>query len=84
VADESVGVIVFAKGAHGNAAPLATITGLADATGVIADAKNHIYVAEFSGSIKEFAANANGSATPIHTIEGSKTTLNGANYLAFQ
>ena len=57
MADESVGVIVFAKGAKGNATPVATITGISYATGVVADAKNHIYVADFSGnSIKEFAA----------------------------
>jgi len=83
VADESVGVIVFAKGARGNANPVATITGISEATGVVAGAKNQIYVADFTGnSIKEFAANANGNATPIHTIQGSKTTLSGANYLA--
>jgi hypothetical protein len=83
VADESVGVIIFAKGANGNATPLATISGISSAAGVVADSKNHIYVADFSGnSIKEFAANANGNATPIRTIQGANTTLDGANYLA--
>jgi hypothetical protein len=83
VADEAAGVIVFAKGASGDATPLATITGISYATGVVADSKDHIYVADFSGnSIKEFAGNANGNATPIRTIQGADTTLDGANYLA--
>ncbi len=83
VADEDVGVLVFAKGANGNVASVATITGLNHADGVVADASNHIWVAEFlANSVKEFADNANGNATPLRTIQGSKTTLNGANYLA--
>jgi streptogramin lyase len=83
VADESSGILVFAKGAAGNAIPVAQITGLDVPAGVTADAKNHIWAAEFSGNaIKEFAASANGDAQPIRTIGGPNTTLNGANYLA--
>jgi sugar lactone lactonase YvrE len=83
VADESSGILVFAKGASGNETPVAQITGLSDPTGVTADAKNHIWTAEFSGNaIKEFTADANGNAQPIRTIQGPNTTLNGANYLA--
>jgi sugar lactone lactonase YvrE len=83
VADENSGVLVFAKGAAGDATPVAQITGLNDAAGVTADAKNHIWAAEFSGNaIKEFRASANGNAAPIRTIQGPNTTLNGANYLA--
>ena len=82
--ERSIGArAVFAKGARGNANPVATITGFSEATGVVADAKDQIYVADFSGnSIKEFAANADGNATPIRTIQGSRTTLDGANFLA--
>jgi hypothetical protein len=76
-------VLVFAQGASGNAAPVARITSLDYPTGVMADAANHIWTADFGGNaIEEFAANANGNAHPIRTIHGSKTTLNGANYLA--
>ncbi len=82
VADEYAGVFVFAKGANGNVAPLQKITGLSYPAGVMADSNDHIWAADFTGnSIKEFAATANGNATPLRTIEGSKTTLSGANYL---
>ena len=82
VADEGAGVFVFAKGANGNVAPLAKITGISYPTGVVADGHDHIYVADFTGnSIKEFASNANGNATPLRSITGSNTGLSGANYL---
>jgi hypothetical protein len=75
-------VLVFAKGATGNVAPVQSISGIAYPTGVMADSQDHIWVADFTGdSIKEFASNANGNATPLRTIAGSKTTLSGANYL---
>jgi hypothetical protein len=82
VADQAAGILVFAKGAHDNAAPVARITGFAGAHGVVADASDHIWAADFFGnSIKEFAANANGNATPLRTIQGSNTTLSGASFL---
>ena len=82
VADEYAGVFVFAKGANGNVAPLQKITGMSYPAGIMADSNSHIWVADFTGnSIKEFAPTANGAATPLRTIEGSKTTLSGANYL---
>jgi secreted PhoX family phosphatase len=82
VADEYAGVLVFAKGANGNVAPLQKITGLSYPAGVMADSNGHIWVAEFTGNaIKEFAATANGNATPLRTIDGVKTTLSGPNYL---
>lgn len=82
VADEGAGVLVFAKGATGNVAPIQTITGLSYADGVMADAHDNIWVAEFLGNaIKEFAPNANGPATPLRSISGPQTTLDGANYL---
>ena len=83
VADESTGVLVFAKGAKGNVAPHATITGFAGVAGVTADAHDHIYVADFGGNaLDEFASNADGPATPLRKIQGSKTTLDAPNYLA--
>jgi hypothetical protein len=83
VADESSGILVFAKGAIGNVAPVAWITSVGYPAGVMADSKGHIYAAEFSNdTIKEFARSANGNATPLRTIEGPNTTLNGPNSLA--
>ncbi|HEY6327453.1 MAG TPA: NHL repeat-containing protein [Candidatus Cybelea sp.] len=85
VADEGAGVLIFSPGANGNVAPVAHITGLAYPAGVVTDAQDHIYVANFSGeSIEEFASNANGNATPLRTIRGRKTTLKGPNYLVLR
>lgn len=85
VADESAGVLVFANGALGNVAPVQKITGLAYPAGVAGDSAGHIWAADFSeDSIDEYASDADGNATPIRTIAGSKTTINGANYLVFQ
>jgi len=82
VADEDAGILVFASGANGNVSPVATITSTPEADGVVADAQNHIYAAGFFGPINEYASNANGYATPLRSIQGSKTTIDGANYLA--
>jgi sugar lactone lactonase YvrE len=81
VADEGVGILVFAKGAHGNVAPKATITGFIEPAGVTTDAQDHIYVADFGGNaIEEFASNANGQATPLRKIQGAKTLLSADSY----
>jgi sugar lactone lactonase YvrE len=85
VADEGAGVLVFSPGANGDVAPVAHITSLAYPAGVVTDAQDHIYVADFSGeSIEEFPPNANGNATPLRTIRGRKTTLKGPNYLVLR
>ncbi len=83
VADESTGVIVFAKGASGNAKPDSTITSFVLAAGVVTDAQDRIYVADFGGggSISVFASDAHGPATPLRTIQGPKSLLNTPNYL---
>ncbi|HMF29601.1 MAG TPA: hypothetical protein VKE42_12555, partial [Candidatus Cybelea sp.] len=83
VADESSGVLVF--NAIGNVPPVQHILGFNGADGVMADKNNEIYVADFgSKAIKVFASNATGYATPLRTIEGSKTGLNGPNFLVKQ
>jgi hypothetical protein len=85
VADESSGVLVFAKGANGNVAPLQQITNVSYADGVMADSSNNIYVADWGHkAIEEFASDANGYATPIRAIEGSRTGFNGPNYLSLR
>jgi hypothetical protein len=51
----------------------------------MADSSDDIYVADFSnGAMKVFASNANGNATPLRTIAGSKTGLNGPNFIVKQ
>ncbi|HYL28122.1 MAG TPA: NHL repeat-containing protein [Candidatus Nitrosotalea sp.] len=85
VADENSGVLVFAKGANGNVAPLAQITSVSSADGVMADSNNNIYVADWGHkAIEEFASNANGYATPIRSIKGSRTGFNGPNFLSLK
>ncbi len=49
--------------------------------GVVADKQNHIWAAGYNGPINEYASNANGNATPLRSIHGSKTTIDGANFL---
>ncbi len=63
-------MLVFAKGASGNASPVAKITTL-------------VWAADFSGqSLDEFAPDANGNAAPLHKIAGTKTHLNGPWFLS--
>ena len=81
VADENAGVLVFASGANGNVAPVATITGISSSQGVVADKQNHIWAVGYNGPINEYASNANGNATPLRSIHGSKTTIDGGNFL---
>ena len=74
-------MIVFAKGASRKRHAGATITGFGEATGIVTDAQDHIYVANFGGSIAIFASDANGAATPLRVIQGAKTLLDGACFL---
>jgi hypothetical protein len=75
-------VTVYAAGANGNVAPIATIagsnTGLADPSGIAVDAVGRIYVGNenspsFNGIVTVYAAGANGNVAPIRTIAGSNT-----------
>jgi hypothetical protein len=85
VADESTGLLVFASGALGDVSPLQEITSVSYADGVMTDTSNDIYVADWGHkAIEEFASSANGNATPLRSIQGSKTGLNGPNFLSFQ
>jgi sugar lactone lactonase YvrE len=80
------GIVVFASGSHGNATPIARITGsntdLADPVGIALDQSANIYVANnpqpgilHTGSIVMFAAGAKGNASPLDTISGLNTGL---------
>jgi hypothetical protein len=73
-------VTEYAKGATGNVAPVATITGphtgLARPESLALDAAGNLFVANSAGSsVTEYAKGANGDAAPIATIKGPKTKL---------
>jgi sugar lactone lactonase YvrE len=85
VADENAGVLIFAPGANGNVAPAATISPFSYADGIVTDAHDNIYVADFTAkAIEEFPSYANGYWQPIRTIHGHKTTLDGPNFLVLR
>jgi sugar lactone lactonase YvrE len=83
--DNQQKVLVYARGASGNVAPIATIagsnTGLFGPGGIAVDEARRIYVANrghFAGganSITVYAPGANGNASPIATITGPNTKL---------
>jgi Fibronectin type III domain len=69
-------VIEYAKGANGNQAPVATIsgsrTGLNNPTSAAVDPAGDLFVTNpGNGSIAEFAPGANGDVAPIATISGA-------------
>jgi sugar lactone lactonase YvrE len=73
-------VTVYAAGATGNVAPIATIsganTGLQAPTGIAVDAAGNIYVGdENTNVVSVFAPGANGNVAPIRTIAGAATGL---------
>ena len=77
-------VTIYAAGARGNVAPIATIgganTGLVHPRGIALDAAGRLYVANgsltgTSGSITVYSAGATGDAAPIATIAGTNTGL---------
>ena len=74
-------LLTFAPNAHGNVAPISTLT-VAGCAGITLDPDDNVYVA-FGGSISEYSAGANGSAPPIRVISGSLTTLSKASGIAF-
>jgi sugar lactone lactonase YvrE len=83
--DNQQKVLVYAKGASGNVAPIVTIagsnTGLFGPGGIAVDKARRIYVANRGGgagganSITVYAPGANGNASPIATITGPNTKL---------
>lgn len=81
-------ILVFARTANGDVAPLRTIvgaaTGLSRPIGCVVDAVNgEIAVVNFnSNSITVFSRTANGDVAPLRTIVGAATGLNTPNGLA--
>jgi len=84
-------VFIFAAGANGNVAPVATITGAATGlvfpNGLALDSSGKIYVAnegtnQATSSVTVYAAGATGNAAPLATISGSATLLNDPHGLA--
>jgi hypothetical protein len=74
-------ITIYAPGVSGNAAPSATISGiatlLAEPQGVAVDGAGNIYVANLSNMVTEYALGSNGNATPTATISGADTLLSG-------
>jgi hypothetical protein len=70
-------VLVFAKGATGNVAPLQNVTtNFFCPSGVGVDSTGEIYVPDnCANQIKVFAADANGNATPIATINTGQSSF---------
>ena len=81
-------ILVFARTANGNVAPLRTIsgaaTGLNGPYGVAVDiVNNEVAVANLGGnSVTVYARTANGNASPLRTISGAATGLNSPTGLA--
>jgi DNA-binding beta-propeller fold protein YncE len=81
-------VLVFARTANGNVAPLRTIsgaaTGLNSPYGVAVDiVNNEVAVTNLSGnSVTVYARTANGNVAPLRTISGAATGLNSPTGLA--
>lgn len=82
------GVLVFAPGAAGNAAPVATIvgdkTGFTLPSGIAVDSTNAIYVSDiFENSVSIFAPGSNGNVSPISKLSGPHTEINAPADIAF-
>jgi len=75
------GVAVYAPGASGNVAPIATMP-FADKTGIntplrlAVDVAGRVVVANGGNTVTEYAPGASGNVAPIATIAGPKTRLN--------
>lgn len=75
-------ITVYAAGASGNAAPMATIvgnlTGLNVPSGITVDVAGHLYVSNKGGnSLTIYSAGATGNVAPTAMIVGSNTGLSG-------
>ena len=74
------GILIFAPGSDGDAAPIRTITNgqviNAHLEGMTVDNKDNIWVTSYANqAVLEFAPDANGTAAPKRVISGSKTRL---------
>ena len=73
-------VTEYAKGASGNVAPVAVLsgpdTGLTRPQGIVLDSAGHLFVANYGGgSVTEYAKGADIDDAPIATIKGPQTGL---------
>lgn len=74
------GINIYAAGANGNVAPVATIggkkTNILAAFGVALDSAGNVYVADAgAGAIEVFKAGATGNVAPMRFIAGDKTHI---------
>ena len=73
-------ITVYGPGAHGNSAPIHTITGsktgLSGLAGIALDGAGNLYAANSgANSVTVYAAGATGNAVPTVTIQGGNTDL---------
>ena len=84
----SASVTEYAAASSGNVAPIATITGQFDPTGIALDSADNIYVVDAGCGpcVNVYAAGSSGAATPIAVISnassGSTTALDNPNAVA--
>src|SRR4029077_9781727 len=82
---------VFAAGAHGNVAPVATIKGnatqITGAAGVGTNSQGQIYLtngkvvnSQTVWNVLEFGSQANGNVHPLRSIAGNNTKLDYVRY----
>ena len=80
MANYLTGITIYASGASGDAAPIATIAGSetrnAHIEGLAVDKHDNIWVTSYANSaVYEFAPDAKGAAAPIRELSGSLTQL---------
>jgi hypothetical protein len=82
-------ITVYDRGATGDVAPIATISGsntqLFETNGIAVDGSGKIYVANFNGpnsSVTVYSPGSNGNVAPIAAISGPNTGVVGPNALA--
>jgi hypothetical protein len=69
-------VLAFPTGSHGNVAPIALNTDMADPFGIARDKSGRIYVSNSAtNTVTVYPANADGNVPPIAVIAGSNTGL---------
>jgi len=83
------GIAVYDRGATGDVAPIATISGsntqISQPNGIAVDGSGKIYVANFGGpnsSITVYSPGSNGNVAPIAVISGPNTGVVGPQALA--
>lgn len=77
---------MYAKGASGDAAPIATLGGantkLSSPNALVVDPAGRLWVSNGNNTVTAYAPGADGNATPVAVIAGAATQLNGPQAVA--